>query len=273
MYASGYFYFYDRKSGIYQKGIDKKHPVHCLDIDGCDTDGRSLRITGKGKIIMVNNEGKRIAVLKIQDKYELTKKNLLEIPNEIGGSVVDHQPYGDWKSESVATLTKDGYITAYEFSFDNRIVNKQAQIKLDIMEDEEALSLAISGDSKLFAVHSRVTSSGLGSKIFILEFVDEKFFKKVAEYDLRPEGFGQFLAFDFHKMYKDIGNVVFCAASYDNESSKIIHFTFDTKKKVLSELVNLRRNLTTKRLTRFSRIGKNKAIIGSDGKMVSLKYG
>lgn len=244
-----------------------------MDIEGSDLQGRTLRITGKGRIVMVNNSGKRIAVMKIGDKYELTKKNLLEIPNEVGGDIVDHQSYGDWKSESVALLTKDGHITAYEFSYDNRLVNKQAQIKLDIPDNEEAFALAISSDSKIFAVHSRVVSSSLASKIFILEFVDEKFFKKVAEYDLRPEGFGQFLAFDFQKIYKDIDNVVFCAASYGKDSSKIMHFTYDRKKKIISELVNLRRNLAAKRLTKFSRIGKNRAIIGSDGKMVLLKYG
>lgn len=211
--------------------------------------------------------------MKILENNDLNEKNSLEVPNEIGKEIVDHQSYGDYKTENVGILTKDGYLTTFEFGFENKVIEKKAQIKLDLDKTEEALSLAVSDDKKYFAVHTKVIGSDLACRIFVLELVNNKVFKKISEYDLRPNGFEQFLAFDFHKIYEEIGNAVFCAATFSNVSSKILHFTFDVKKKIISELVNLRRHVISKQLTKFSRFEDSKAIIGSDNKLITLKYG
>lgn len=240
---------------------------------GCSIPGRTLRVTGKGRLVMVNNEGKRISILKIMEKNDLDVNNIFEISKPIGSEIVDFKSFGDWKKLRFAILTKDGYINTFEFGFENKVVEKKAQIQIDLEKGEEALSLAVSGDSKLFAVHTRFESSKMGSKIVMLELANEKLFKKLSEYDLRPNGFEQFLAFDFQKIYEKIDNVVFCAATFSNISSKILHFTFDRKKNILSELVNLRRHVISKELTRFSTYGDDKAILGSDGKLITLKYG
>lgn len=280
IYTSNCFYFYDKGGGngaIFRKTVDKNHLKFCIEINGSEVNGRTIRnVVNNENLIILNNDGKRLKVYKIDDiSKEIEEKETLDIEDKNGDYLIDFRTFRTKNDgDGVVTLTKDGYLIAFNFGFQNKILEKKAEIKIPLSKDEEAISMAISNNSELVAVSTKSKESNLSYKMYMFEYSGEKVFKKIAEYDLRPNCFEQFNAFEFHKDYKEIENVVFCAATYTEiNSGKILHFTFDRKRNVISELVNLRRNVISKKLSKFSNFDKhNKAVIGDSGKLVLLKY-
>lgn len=272
MFLNGIFYLYTNPSGIYYipQGA-KTEPVFWHDHVGNSWYGRTIRIGKHQNHLLLNHKHEEILIHKMNNSGE-SEANL--IIKEKEGLIRDHQDCSTPLETRLAVLTQGMQLKVYKYDIEKKekLILARARLEINLGRNEQAFSLSVCDESKIFAIHTRRGSSLKASRLIILELDVEK--GKFILQDQADFGWEDFRWFQGMSFSGYMGHhLTLTAITCDFFKSRVLTFDYDVELGELNEVRELRKTISVNQPFKLERIGNHFMSSDCDARMIKIGYG
>ena len=229
--------------------------------------GRALRSAYHQKVIIANEERKRLVAILISDK-----RVRVEMRKSDGEGIIDHKVFGS-EEDKVAALTQDGWILL--FKMDLRVLSASLihKTKLDLFSynHEIAASLLICPASRFFLVHFR-DERKQATRIILYEYKNLALVEKNMKFLYKKE-LGYFCSSEFYGYFDNF--LLFGCFSRCSSPSSWLTYGYDVARNMVYELSGLTREFTADNPMKMVRLSDGTGgLVSSDcnGRVFMVSY-
>lgn len=189
------------------------------------------------------------------------------------GLIRDHQDCSTPLESRVAILTEGMELKVFSYNIEKKekLIIARAQLNPNLGRNEQAFSLSICDEAKIFAIHTRKGSSLKASRVIILQ-LDAHLAKFTLQdqADIVDEDFRWFQGMSFSG-YKG-HHLTLTAVTCDFFKSRVLTFDYDVELGELKEVKELRKVVRVNQPFKLERIGDHFMSSDCDARMVKIKY-
>lgn len=190
------------------------------------------------------------------------------------GLIRDHQNCSTPLKSRLAILTQDMTLKVYEYDLETKDITIIARVELEtnIGRNEQAFSLSVCDEAKIFAIHTRRGSSLKASRLVILKLQEDKGrFRLMDQADFCNEDFRWFQGMRFSG-YRG-HHLVLTAVTCDFFKSRVLTFDFDAEIGELREVRDLRKVISVNQPFKLQRLGGDFVSSDCDARIIKISYG
>ena len=250
---------------LYRKAIDNRHPEPYMDLVTGERVAGSLRCSDLNRRLIVNKEGKNIAVVNLE-----TKEIEIDIEKKKGNKIADFQLFGEFE-DRVAAITKNGYLLLYKIDFEKKVGFVASQSKIRLMKDgwrEEGCTLEVCDKNRHVCVAIEEMDRFRSSRVIIFAIKENHFVRK-AIIDQQPQKLGYQLVI---RCYGYVGNhLLWIGFSLNHNGISFVVYDYNVLSEELSEL-KMKRTLSQEKVAvTVQRIDNSFYYVGMSGRVIRLK--